>query len=436
MRFAPPSRSLIICLPLLMSAIALCSMGNVLAENWPSWRGPKGDGISVETSLPAEFGPNKNMLWKLALPGPAGSSPVVWGEQIFLTSVDGQGQLLAISVGTDGQQLWQHVVAGGNQNVRGDEGNFASPSPVTDGEHVWFFFGNGELCCLTKNGKPVWQFNVESRYGKLDIQFGMSSTPVLLGDRLYMQLIHGEGDPKTTEACVVALEKTTGKEVWHVKRPSDGHSENEHSYASPVVYGSGADQVLLSHGCDYIVAHDLQTGKERWRCGGLNVKNNYDPTLRFVASPAIADDLVIVPSAKKGPVLGIKPSLAKGEFKPGDKAVLWSWERTPDVPTPVVYDGVVYLCMQDGNLNALDAKTGKEIYFERTHRQRHRASPVYADGKLYLSARDGKVTVVKAGRNFEILAENDFGEDLSASPAISNGRIYFRTFGHLWAIGQ
>lgn len=408
-----------------------------LADNWPSWRGPEGNGISQEKNLPTEWSPTRNVAWKIALPGPAGATPVVWDDHIFLTSVNDDGELLLMAINTSGEKLWQQVVATGNKTARGDEGNSASPSPVTDGKHVWVFMGEGTLGCYSFDGKELWKFNVQDRYGKFSIQFGMSSTPVLDDGVLYLQLIHGEGDPQTREACVVALEAESGKEIWNVARPSDAEAENEHSYASPMLYKDGQRKFLLSHGADFIVAHDLKDGKELWRCGGLNSRTDttlpYDPTLRFVASPVSAPGLIVVPTAKQHPVLAIRPD-GQGDITNAKEQHVWTWKRTPDVPTPVIVDDLVYLCMENGNLTVLEAQTGKEVYSEATRRQRHRASPVYADGKLYLTSRDGHVNVVQAGRAFKILADNDLGEDQSASPVISNGTIYLRTFQHLWAI--
>jgi len=154
-----------------------------------------------------------------------------------------------------------------------------------------------------------------------------------------------------------------------------------------------------------------------------------------VASPVAAEGLIVVPSAKNGPVLGISPD-AKGDISESELGHVWTRaENTPDVPSPLIRDGIVYLCRENGVLITLDAKTGRELYQERTHSQRHRASPVYADGKVYLTARDGVVTVIKAGPKFEVLATNEIGEAISASPIISGGRIYLRTFDALYAIG-
>jgi len=398
------------------------------AENWPQWRGPRLDGTSTEKNLPREWSKTENVAWRLPLPGPAGSTPVVWDDRIFLTSADGDN-LVLLAVATDGKLLWKEVMSDANKSVRGDEGNYASPSPSTDGQHVWALMGTGELGCYTVAGKKAWQFNLQDRYGKFDIAFGMTSTPVLDNGRLYLQMMHTGG------AHVVALDAATGNEIWRHERKSDAHDECEHSYASPTLYRDSRVELLLTHGADYIVAHRLSDGSEVWRCGGLNPKGNYNPTLRFVASPVAAPGLVVVPSAKNGPVLGLNPN-SHGDISENTSDRLWVREHnTPDVPSPLVHGGLVYLCREDGTLICMEAKTGKQIYQKRTHADRHRASPVYADGKLYLTARDGTASVVKAGRKFEILASNSLGESVSSSPAISGGRIYLRTFNALYAIG-
>lgn len=410
------------------------SINTVRAENWPQWRGPKNNGISNETNTPTKWSKTENVAWRLPMPGPAGATPAVWGERIFLTSVDkGSGDLLLLCVGTDGKEKWRQVMASGNKDVRGDEGNSASNSPSTDGEHVWAMMTNGVIGCWTIDGKEVWKFNLQDRYGKFSIQFGMTSTPLLDGDRLYVQLIHGDGNAKTREAVVVCLAKKTGKEIWKRDRPSDAIAENEHSYASSVMYDDGKTKFLLSHGADFIVAHDLKDGHELWRCGNLNAKTKYDPTLRFVASPATADGIIVVPTAKGAPVVALKPS-GMGDITKNSDLQLWRYPKTPDVPSPLIHDGLVYLCMQDGQVHLLDEKSGEQIYLKRVYNDRYRGSPVYADGKVYLTSRDGHITVIKAGRDYEVLAENDLGEPISASPVFANGTLYLRSFDALWAI--
>jgi outer membrane protein assembly factor BamB len=423
--------------PALPAVILLaCHTCTASADNWASWRGPTQNGVCTESNLPVEWSKDKNVAWRVELPGPAGATPVVWGEQIFVTSVDSD-KLVLLCYGADGKQQWRREIGQGNKDVRGDEGNSASPSPVTDGTHVWVFMASGQLACVTVDGQPVWNFDVQKRYGEFQIQFGMSSTPVLHDGRLFLQLIHGDGDAATQEALVVAVDALTGNDLWKSKRVTGAEKENEHGYSSPILYDFGGRTFLITHGGDFTIAYSLNDGKELWRLGGLNPHDDpdreYHPTLRFVSSPAAAEGIVVCPTAKGGPVFAVRPD-AEGDLT-GTDAVLWVREKnTPDVPSPVIYEDLVYLCRENGMLLVLDRKTGEEVYMERTHNNRHRASPVLADGHIYLTARDGKVTVVKTGRKFEIVAQNEIGEAISASPVISNGTIYLRTFDALWAI--
>ena len=410
-------------------------MQKASSENWPQWRGSELTGICNETGIPTEWSDTKNVAWKISLPGKAGATPVIWDDRIYLTTANGNDlELWCIS--TAGEKLWQQTLDSGDRPVRSDEGNMASPSPSTDGNHVWAMVGTGALACFDMDGNKAWGFNLEERYGALNISFGMSSTPILDNGRLYLQYIHGDRDPKTREAKVICLDAATGKEIWQQDRPSDAYEECEHSYASPTLYRDDHYSCFVSHGADYVVGHALEDGRELWRSGGINPPGNYNETLRLVSSPACGPNLIVVPSAKGGPVRGLKPG-GQGDITESTESVAWVYpDKTPDVPSPLIHEGIVYLCRENGNLLCLEADTGEEIYHERTVRDRHRGSPVFADGKIYLTGRGGTVTVVKAGREFEILAQNDLGEDISASPAIANGTLYLRTFDSLFAIRE
>jgi outer membrane protein assembly factor BamB len=401
------------------------------ADNWPQWRGPRNDGISQEKNIPVEWSETKNVAWKLPLPGRGGSTPCVWEDKIFLTStVDGSADLVAICADTSGKEVWRKTLSKGTSNARADEGDAASPSPSTDGKHVWFFFGTGDLVCLDLKGNEVWNLNAQNRYGKFRTQFGMHTTPVLFEGKIYMQFLHDGGQQ------VIALEAATGKEVWKVDRPSDGKAECLHSYASAFMWTNGKESYLITHGNDYAIAHDLKDGHEIWRLGGLNPKDRYNRTLRFVSSPVCTPELIVVPSAKNGAVVAVKPN-AKGEFADGSEFEQWRMPKgTPDVPCPLVADGYVYLCGESGTLTCLDAKTGKQQYAKTLKQFRYRASPVYADGKVYCTARDGTSFVVKAGPTFELLATNATHDDQTSSPVIADGRIYMRGFKNLYAIGK
>jgi outer membrane protein assembly factor BamB len=409
--------------------IALLLAAPAFAEHWPQWRGPNGNGVSGEIHLPTKWSETENIAWKLPLPGPAGATPAVWGDRIFLTTID-NGEVALMCVTTAGKELWKRTVGKGGGKSRGDEGNNASPSPSTDGKHVWAFFGTGDLVCFDFDGNQVWHADIQQRYGKFHYGFGQHMTPLLDGDRLYLQLIHSK------TAHVVALDKTTGDEIWKVERKSDGHSECYHSYASPILWRSGDSALLVTHGNDYAIGHKLTDGGEVFRVADLNPKSKYNATLRFVASPVATADLIVVPTAKNGPVVAIKPS-ATGLITAGTEGEAWRRpNNTPDVPSPLVHEGLVYLCRESGVLLCIDAKTGQELYQERLHNHKHRGSPVYADGKVYTVSRDGVVCVVKAGRKFELLATNKLNDQIAASPVVAGGRIYLRGFEHLYAIGK
>ena len=407
-------------------AIGMALPGVGFAADWPQWRGPAGNGTSPETGLPSTWSTTENVSWRLALPGPAGSTPAVSKDRIYLTSADGESVVL-ICASTAGKELWRRTIAKGNKTIRKDEGNWASPSPATDGQHVWAFFGNGDLVCYTSAGKLVWKTNTQKLYGDFDHWHGMASSPLLVDDKLVVMCV------QIKNSYVVALDKLTGTELWKHSRDTDADHESKHSYASPVLYEDGSTRLLLIHGGDYTTAHSLGDGKEIWRCGSLNPKSDYNRFLRFVASPTSEPGLVVVPSAKNHPILGIDPA-GKGNLD-GTKHVSWRLKRgTSDVPTPTLSSGLVYNLRENGVLICIDAKGGEKIYEQRIHRTRQRASPVLADGKLYVASRDGEVFVIKEGREFEVLAKNTMGEEITATPAIAGGRVYLRTWAALYAI--
>ncbi len=403
-------------------------------DDWPQWRGARHDGISRETNVPVKFGKDENLAWRLPLPNRAGATPIVWGDRIFLTSpAEDDDALLLICVSTKGDIRWKQEMGKGNRNSRGTEGNSASPSPATDGRHVWAFQGTGVLGCYDFDGNEIWKFNVQDRYGRFIIQFGMTSTPVLDGERLYLQLIHGDGKAETREALVVCLEKSTGQEIWKQPRPSEAFGENEHSYASPTLYRDGQQAFLLTHGADYIIAHSLDDGHELWRCGGLQ-PDRYNSTLRLVSSPVVVPGLIVAPSAKEGRLIAIRPgghgNITETEYR------LWRFAPTPDVPSPLVVDDLIYLFRENSILICLDAKTGTKQYEQRLgSSENNRASPLYANGNIYLAGRNGTITVVKAGRKFEQVWQTSLDDSITSSPVIANGRLYLRTNGALWAFG-
>jgi len=426
-------------------AVTASMHGAAGGENWPQWRGPRGDGIAQAKGLPATWSKSKNVAWRTPLPGRAGATPCVWDDRVSLTSNEGDDLvLLAIAAG-DGKILWKRKVAGGNRDARSGEGNSASPSPSTDGKHIWVFFSTGVIACYSREGDEVWKFDVADRFGTIDIQFGMTSTPVLDGDALYLQLIHGAmklGD-QTRTGKVVKLDKATGRTIWAVDRVTDAQFECKHSYASPVLYRHDGREFLVVHGADCTTGHALDDGRELWRFGGLNGPTATNPkandnTLRFVSSPAVTAGTIVIPTAKGGPTVAIRVNdELQGDCSTKPAVVRWVNPLTPDVSIPLIADGLVYLLHKDGKLQCVDLETGKDVYVQRTHTGQHRTSPLLVEGRISFGSNDGWISTVKAGREFELLDSVDLGgEAVTASLVVANGTLYVRSYEALYAIRQ
>ncbi|MEY3204380.1 MAG: hypothetical protein RLZZ21_711 [Planctomycetota bacterium] len=428
-------------------ALTICLVGStaaaVHAENWPQWRGLRNDRISPEQGLPATWSKTSNVAWRTPLPGRAGATPCVWNGRLYLTSNEGDDLVLLCVEAADGTIRWKKRVTGGNTDARSGEGNSASPSPSTDGKHVWVFFGTGVLACYTVDGEEVWACDVNDRFGRIDIQFGITSTPVLDGDALYLQLIHGamKLDDQTRTGKVVKLDASTGRTVWAVDRVTDAQFECKHSYASPVLYRHDGREFLVVHGADCTTGHALADGRELWRFGGLNgpTATNpkpFDNTFRFVASPGVAPGTIVIPTAKGGPTVALRVNdELTGDCTAKADVVRWVNPLTPDVSIPLIADGLVYLLHKDGKLQCVDLETGKDVYLHRTHTGQHRTSPLLLEGRLWFGSNDGWVTIVKAGREFELLDSIDLdGEAVTASPIVADGTLYVRSYDALYAI--
>ena len=418
--------------PSILLPIALLLPLSIAQANWGNWRGPANDGISTATNLPDTWSETENVLWKLPLPAPGSSTPAIIGDKIFLTvEFDGGVQILCIN--TAGKELWRKTVCEtkkGKKAGNGEKTN-ASPSPSADTNGVYVMTGTGETVAYDHSGKELWRFNAQEVYGKFRLGFGFHNTPVLHEGQLILQLIN------TNYQIVVSIDAKTGKETWKVDRPSDGVAECFHSYASPTAIRYGDTNVIITHGHDYTIGHDPQTGKELWRIGDLNPKEKYNRTLRFVASPVAHQNLVVAPSAKNRGVAGVDFTQAKGFVGRGGKSEVWRIEKgTPDVPSPIIYNGLVYLCRESGVGICLDAKTGEHYWEERVYAQTYRASPVAANGRIFFTARDGTVSVLKAGKTLDIVAKNKLDDQITASPAISGERIYLRGYKSLYCIGK
>jgi outer membrane protein assembly factor BamB len=407
--------------------VASSMFGVVRAENWPQWRGPTLNGVSAETNLPVRWSPTENIAWKLALPAWSGSTPIVWGDRIFLNVAENGNLYLWCVDRVKGVPLWKQLLGGGDH--REMKQNMSSPSPVTDASGVWVMTGTGILKAFDFAGKELWMRDIQKDYGRFGLNWGYGSSPLLHEDSLYVQVLHGM---KTDEpSYVLRISKANGRTIWRVERPTRARSESPDSYTTPALVRYGNTAELVITGGDVVTGHDLSTGKELWRADGLNPSN--DGSYRIVASPFVHGDIIYAPSRER-PMLALKPG-GRGDVT--SSHLLWSFNNGPDVPTPVTDGTYVYVVNDRGIMWCLEAKTGKEIYGrQRLRPSTYSGSFVLADGKLYITNEDGLTSVVRAGPKFELLAENNFDDYTLSSPAISDGQIFIRTTGWLWAVGN
>jgi outer membrane protein assembly factor BamB len=408
-------------------AIVLFSLTVAYAENWPQWRGPSLNGTSNERNLPLRWTTEENISWKLALPAWSGSTPVIWGDRIFLNVADGNDLYLWSVDKTKGVVIWKKLLGSGNVKMR--KQNMSSPSPVTDGKNVYVMTGTGILKGFNFNGAELWSRDIQKDYGEFGLNWGYASSPLLWQDSLYVQVLHGM---RTDDASyLLRLDSKNGKTVWKVERHTNAIRESPDSYTTPALLRYGKNAELVITGGDCVTGHDLVTGKELWRANGLNPDN--DPSYRIVASPVIFDEIVYAPTRVR-PLLALKAG-GRGDITASH--VLWSTANGPDVPTPVTDGKYFYIVNDRGIMWCLDARTGAQIYAQqRIKPGTYSGSPILADGKLYATNEDGLTTVIKAGPRFEVLAENALNDYCLSSPAVSDGQIFIRTAQYLYCIGK
>jgi outer membrane protein assembly factor BamB len=404
------------------------------ADNWPQWRGPQRNGLSAERNLPVKWSETDGVAWKLQMPALSGSTPIVWGDRIFLNVADAlpdTGQKPSLHLWcvdrASGTILWQRDLGGGNHMQR--KQNQSTPSPVTDGTNVWVMTGTGILKGFDFAGRELWARDIQKDYGRFGLNWGYGSSPLLHGDSLYVQVLHGmrTDDP----SYLLRIDKATGKTLFRVERPTTARMESPDSYTTPALLQYNNVTEIVLTGGDVVTGHDPATGKELWRADGLNPTN--DPNFRIVASPVVFGDLIIAPTRER-PMLVLK---AGGRGDVTRSHLLWTFDMGPDVPTPVTDGTHVYVINDRGIMACLEARTGREVYArQRLKPGTYSASPVLADGHIYVTNEDGLTSVVKAGPEFQVVAENDFNDYTLSSPAVSNGQIFFRTTKYLWAIGS
>ena len=413
-------------LPTVVSIVML-GVVPVAADHWPQWRGPMLNGESGEKNLPVRWSTTENITWKLAMPERSGSTPIVWGDHVFLNVGEGSNLALWAVDRTNGTVRWKRPLGGGNRRMMKQQ--MSSPSPVTDGKTVWVMTGTGVLKAFDFAGKELWGRDIQADYGPFGLQWGYASSPLLFEDALYVQVLHGmhTDDP----SYLLRIDKATGKTVWRVQRATRARFESPDAYTTPALLRVGNTTEIVITGGDVVTGHDPATGRELWRADGLNPQN--DGSYRIVASPVVHGDLLFAPSRER-PLLALKPG-GRGDVTKSH--VLWSFNNGPDVPTPVTDGTYLYSINDRGILYCLDARTGKTVYGpQRLRNATYSGSAVLADGKIYITDEDGVTTVFRTGPKFELLSENDLQDYTLSSPAVSDGQIFVRTASFTYAIGR
>jgi outer membrane protein assembly factor BamB len=387
--------------------VLICSV-SLRAEEWPMWRGPKGNGHSAESTLPVRWSKSENIAWKVSIPGKGHSSPIIWGDKIFLTTAieDQQQRMLLCLSRTTGKPLWERQVLVAPLEQKHSLNNYASATPATDGQRVCVAFldrPNLRLVCYDMDGNELWRVSP----GAFRSMHGWAAAPIL-----YKNLVILNCD-QDADGFLVAYDKISGDERWRAKRPN-----RTRSYCVPLIAEAGGRMQMVLTGSKCTAAYDPDTGDELWMVDG--------PTEQFVASPVLSDGIFFTTGGfPTFHYMGITP---KGE-------VLYHEKMGAYVPSPIAVDKHVYMVTDEGQAWCIETKTGNRLWSQRLGRH-HRPSPVYADGYLYFLADDGEMFVLKASPKFQLVAKNRLEEDCFASPAISRGQIFIRTVSNLYCIGK
>lgn len=405
-------------------------------HDWPQWRGPNFNGSSEAANLPESIDRDK-AAWTATLSGVGNGTPVIAGGRIFVSCVEeGSGKLMANAISSkDGKILWSKEVGTGLVNNK--RNNAASPSAVTDGKLVYFFYSTGDLACFDVEGKEVWHRNIQKDHGEFNVLWVYSSSPLLYKGKLYIQVLHrnvkadglkgGEGG---VDSYFLAVDPQTGKDIWKVVRPTDAKVESRESYATPIPFEHMGRTDIVLVGGDCVTCHDAETGKEIWRAGGWNPE--HITHWRLVPSVTVdpADNLVFACVPKGGPVMAIS---ANGT---GDvTATHYAWKSdgkstgiTSDVTVPLYYKNDLYLLAGEKKvLFILDPKSGKpknSVSFDT--RTVFRASPTGADGKIYVMNEAGEAWVVTAD-TLKVVGHSQFEKDSRGTIAVADGLVVIRS---------
>jgi outer membrane protein assembly factor BamB len=434
----------------------LLAAAELSARNWPQWRGPSSHGLSPESNLPTTWSTSENLAWRASIAGLGTSSPIVWGDRVIVTSQIGRSPLVGGDAhpqlarderalaerekpigGTrvepnltrddvwlvveafgrnDGRRQWEHRTrATGTLPAAHEKHNLATPTPVTDGERVYAWFGSGQIIVLDMEGRVVWTRHLGQEIAPFKTLWGHGSSPVLFGDLLILQCDH------LSEAYLLAVDARTGKDRWRVDR-----GEDRTSHSTPLIVPGPDGPELLVNSSERIDGYDPRTGKLLWFTGS----QRQTP----IPSAVFHDGRIYLSRGyRNSDYMAIRPG-GRGDVT----ATHVEWQARSGasyVPSLVYYEGLLYMTNEVGVVTCADARTGEPVWRNRLGGVFF-ASPVAGDGKVYLLSETGETFVLRAGRQPEVLARNDLGERFIASPAISGGRLFLRSDRTLFAVGK
>ena len=387
------------------------------AKYWPRWRGPSGQGLAAGSGYPDTWSSTQNVLWKTPVPGSGNSSPIVWGDRVFVTTAYEGGRRVSVLAyrRSDGRLLWETAAPEGSTDRGAHYKNgHASATPSTDGERIYVSFGPRGLFALDFSGKILWQRDL----GPIQAYHGAAGSPLLYKNRIILY------QDQYRDSFIAAFDTRTGQQIWRTPR------EANTGWGTPIaIRFAGHDEVIVSSQRQ-VQAYDPDRGRELWRCRGT--------TYEVIPTPVVGYGMVFCSSGRAGPTLAITPG---GSGDVSRTHVVWRSPRgSPFVPSPILYGEQLYMVNDMASIvTSLEARTGEAVWQGRlgvAQREGFSASPVAVDGKVFFTNDEGDTFVLGAGRTFELLHVNHLGERTLASPALVDGRWYIRTDRNLLAIGR
>jgi outer membrane protein assembly factor BamB len=394
--------------------------------DWPQWRGPAANLAVPAANLPVKFSQNENLIWEVDLGGEGSSTPVVWGDTIYVTVTADSKDVLA-AYGTDGQERWRCEI-GTARESKHKVATGSNPSPVTDGKHVIAYFKSGQLACTDTTGKVLWNKNLQDEFGKDTLWWDLGTSPVLTSHGVVVAVMQ-EG-----ESYLACFDLDTGETLWRESRTYERPSESDQSYTTPAVAQVDGKETIITWGADHLTGHDAATGKLLWDSAGFNPDEQ--GMWRSIASATVADGVAIVPYGR-GEFLAAVRLGGSGDVTTQNRI----WDRPgvgADVPCPIVAGDKIYVLSDRGKVTCLDLASGDEIWSDDLPKGRSNyfSSPLLAGDKLYCLREDGTMFVASVDEGLEVLAENELGENSVATPVPLEDSLVVRTRNKLYRFGE